>query len=142
MTDAVLVLLKLGTLREHAERVRRRRPESPGALREDVDLQDALAMSLLVAIQEAADIAFHIVADEGWGIPSSYADGFEILARHGVIAAALADDMARVVGVRNRIAHGYASMDVDRLWSEVPAGLTALDRYASAIARFVPPPTS
>ncbi|MBI2216967.1 MAG: hypothetical protein HYU51_06675 [Candidatus Rokubacteria bacterium] len=71
MTDTVLVLHKLTTMREHIARARRRRPATPDALRTDVDLQDALAMSLLVAIQEAADIAFHITADEGWGIPSS-----------------------------------------------------------------------
>ncbi len=45
-------------------------------------------MSLLVAIHEATDIAFQVTGDEGWGIPSSYAEGFEILSRHGVIAPA------------------------------------------------------
>lgn len=140
MTDPVLVLRKLASLSDHVERVRRRRPASPATLRADVDLQDALAMSLLVAIQEAVDIAFHIVADEGWGVPSSYAEGFEILVRRGVIDAQLSDDLARTIAVRHRIAHGYATLDVDRLWAEVPAGLNALDRYTVAIARFVPPP--
>jgi uncharacterized protein YutE (UPF0331/DUF86 family) len=141
VTDAILVLQKLTTLREHAERVRRRRPTAAAALRTDVDLQDALAMSLLVAVQEAIDIAFHIAADEGWGIPASYADGFATLARRGVIDATLADALARAVSVRNRIAHGYGTLDVDRIWSELPAGLEALDRYATAIARFLPPAT-
>lgn len=137
MTDPGLVLHKLGVLRDHVERARRRRPASAELLRTDVDRQDALAMSVLVAIQEAIDVAFHIVADERWGVPSSYADGFELLARHAVIDPGLADQLARVVGVRHRIAHGYASIDADRLWSELPTGLDALDRYAWAIARFV-----
>ena len=141
MTDPVLVLRKLATLREHLERVRRRRPVSVEALRTDVDLQDALAMSLLVAVQEAIDVAFHLLADEGWGTPDSYAEGFAMLARRGVIDVALSDALARVVSVRKRLAHGYATLDVDRLWAEVPAGLEALDRYASAIARFLPPAT-
>ena len=117
MTDPVLVLRKLATLREHLERVRRRRPASVEALRTDVDLQDALAMSLLVAVQEAIDVAFHLLADEGWGTPDSYAEGFAMLARRGVIDAALSDALARVVSVRNRLAHGYATLDVDRLWT-------------------------
>jgi len=95
-------------------------------------------MSLLVAIQEATDIAFHIASDEGWGIPSSYAEGFEILARHRVIDTALAEALARTVAVRNRIAHGYGTVDIDRIWTELPAGLEALDQYASAVARFLP----
>lgn len=140
MTDAVLVLRKLATLREHAERVRRRRSRTADALRSDIDLQDALAMSLFVAIQEAVDITFHIASDEAWGVPASYADGFEILARRGVIEDRLARDLARTVAVRNRIAHGYASLDIDRLWAEVPDGLDALERFCGAIARFLEPP--
>jgi uncharacterized protein YutE (UPF0331/DUF86 family) len=140
VTDAAIVLQKLTSLSEHLGRAKRRRPPTADALRADVDLQDALALSLLVAIQDAADIAFHIVADEGWGVPSSYAEGFEMLARHGVIDASLAADMGAAAGLRNRIAHGYASLDVQRLWQEMPAGLDALQRYAAAVARFVPAP--
>jgi uncharacterized protein YutE (UPF0331/DUF86 family) len=99
-------------------------------------------MSLLVAIQEAMDIAVHITSDEGWGIPSSYAEGFEILARHRVIDTALAEALARTVAVRNRIAPGNGTVDVDRIWTELPAGLEALDQYASTIARFLPPAAS
>ena len=96
-------------------------------------------MSLLVAVREAIDVAFHIAADEGWGVPSSYAEGFEILAGRGVIDPALADELARVVAVRHRLAHGYATVDVDRLWTQLPAGLDALERFTAAIARFLPP---
>ena len=142
MTDPVLVLRKLATLREHADRARRRRPSARQILEADVDMQDALAMSLFVVVQEATDIAFHIASDEGWGVPASYVDGFTLLARHGVIDATLADDLARAVSVRNRIAHGYASVDLGRLWADLPAGLDVLDRDAAAIARFIGPVTS
>ena len=138
MTETTLVLQKLTTLREHVGRVQRRRPATAEVLHRDVDLQDALAMSLLVAIQEAIDIAFHVAADEGWGVPSSYAESFEILARHGVIDPALAPELIAASGLRNRLAHGYASVDVERVWAEIPAGMAALERYATAIARFLP----
>ena len=138
MTDTTLVLQKLATLREHVGRVRRRRPEATEVLRRDVDLQDAIAMSLLVAIQEAIDIAFHIAADEGWGVPSSYAESFEILASHGFIDADLAPELITASGLRNRLAYGYAAVDVERVWAEIPTGMAALERYATAIARFLP----
>lgn len=140
MTDPAVVLQKLTTLRDHLGRVKRRRPSRADALRADVDLQDALALSLLVAIQEAVDIAFHIVADAGWGVPSSYGESFEMLSRHGVIDAGLAKDLAAASALRNRIAHGYASVEVERLWAEIPAGVAALEHYAAAIARLTQPP--
>jgi uncharacterized protein YutE (UPF0331/DUF86 family) len=140
VTDTAIVSQKLTSLTEHLGWARRRRSGTLDALRADIDLQDALALSLLVAIQDAVDAAFHILADEGWGVPSSYAESFEMLARHGVIDPTLASDMAAAAGLRNRIAHGYASLDVTRLWNEMPAGLDALERYAAAIARFVTRP--
>ncbi|MDB4987458.1 MAG: uncharacterized protein JWN04_2636 [Myxococcaceae bacterium] len=112
MTDAEVVIRKLAVLREHALRARRRRPASVDALAADLDLQDALCMSLLVAIQEAIDIAFHVSADEGSGVPSSNVEAFEIIARNGVLSIELAQSMGRAAALRNRIAHGHASVDL------------------------------
>ena len=139
MTDSELVIQKLAVLRDHLARSRRRRPVEVDRLRDDVDLQDSLSLSVLVAIQEAIDIAFHIVSDEGWGAPASYAESFDLLQRHGVIDAALARVLSGAVGLRNRVAHAYATLDIERLWAELPAGLDALERYAQAIATFLPP---
>lgn len=137
MTDEELVLRKLAVLEEHLDRASRRRPSSLDALKGDDLVQDALAMCVLVAIQEAIDIAFHIVADEGWGLPSSNAEAFERLAQNSVIDTDLATQMASATGLRNRIAHGYASVDVERLWHELPTGLASLEQFAQKVARFV-----
>ena len=90
-----------------------------------------------MAIQEAVDIAFHIAAGEGWGVPSTYAESFDLLASRGVLAADVARQLASAASLRNRIAHGYASIDLERLWRESPIGLDALERYAAAVAAFV-----
>lgn len=137
MTDGLLVLRKLTILREHAGRVRRRLPKEGSSFAADIDCQDATAMSLFVAIQEAVDIALHIASDEGWGVPGSYGDAFHLLEARGVLEGPLSTTLAGMAGLRNRIAHGYASVDPGRLWAEIPTGLTALDKFATAIAQFV-----
>lgn len=136
MTNVDLVTRKLGVLTEHIRRseVRLARPRAELA---DVDRQDALAMGLLVAIQEALDVAFHICADEGWGIPASNPSSFEMLAEHGVLDASVANEMGQVTRLRNRIGHGYASLDMNRLLEEAPAGLEALKRFAAAVSRWI-----
>ncbi|MBL0219890.1 MAG: DUF86 domain-containing protein [Myxococcales bacterium] len=140
MTDHLIILKKLAMLREHAGRVRRRRPPARETFETDVDIQDALALSFLVAVQEANDIAMHIAADEGWGVPGSYAEAFELLANNSVLTREHARQLGGIASVRNRIAHGYASIDPGRLWDELPAGLEALERYVDAIARLVGDP--
>jgi uncharacterized protein YutE (UPF0331/DUF86 family) len=139
VTDISLVLAKLTMLREQIARLERRRPDTLEAFSRDIDLQDALALSLMVALQEAADIALHLASDEGWGVPSSFAEAFDLLSRHGVIDAVLAKRMVHIASVRNRIAHGYASLDFERLWRETPGGVQSFREFAAAIATYFTP---
>ena len=134
MTDRDVVFRKLTSMREHVARMRRRRSDDRELFRADIDRQDAIGMSLLVAVQDALDIALHMASDEGWGVPASYAESFGLLASHKVIDGALALALANMATLRNRLAHGYGSVDMDRIWSELPSGLAALDAFASAIA--------
>ena len=140
MTDVGLVLHKLQRLREQVDLTRSRRPEMVETLSSDLLLRDALSLALLVAIQAAVDIAYHLAADEGWGVPGSHAAAFGLLADHGVVERELADALTGVARVRNRIAHGYASVDHARLWAELPAGLDALALFAVRVAAWLPPP--
>ena len=52
----------------------------------------------------------------------------------------LREQVTGVARVRNRIAHGYASVDHARLWAELPAGLDALALFAVRVAAWLPPP--
>lgn len=137
MTTAALVIAKLTTLRDHVSRMERRRSAAIEEFRVDVDRQDALALSLIVALQEAADIALHLASDQGWGVAGSYAESFELLARYGVIDRDLARRLAAISALRNRVAHGYGSVDFERLWRETPAGIAAFHEYAAAVATFL-----
>ena len=139
MTDPALVLAKLTTLEDHVQRVERRLAEAGDVqrFRLDLDRQDALALSLIVALQEAADIALHIASDAGWGVASSYSQSFEVLSSHGVIDTDLCARMIGIATLRNRIAHGYGSVDFERIWHEAPHGMTALRAFAAAIAAYL-----
>jgi uncharacterized protein with HEPN domain len=45
--------------------------------------------------------------------------------------------MAGIAALRNRIAHGYGTVDAERIWHEAPAGIDTLRTYATAIARYL-----
>ncbi len=63
-----------------------------------------------------------------------------MLAAHGVLAADRVNELSAATGMRNRIAHGYASVDHERLWRELPNGLRALDAFVAAVAAWLPAP--
>ena len=85
------------------------------------------------------DIAYHVVGDEGWGIPESHRGAFDLLASHEVLPARLAGELSAAAAMRNPNAHGYASVDHQRLWRELPDALGALDAFAAAVAAWLPP---
>jgi uncharacterized protein YutE (UPF0331/DUF86 family) len=102
-------------------------------LRADEAARDLAAFHLFLAIQEAIDLAAHWVADEGWTPPDDLGATFDVLASHGAIDRELADQMRAIVRVRNRIAHGYASVDHDRIHQEAPAGTASVRRFLAAV---------
>jgi len=81
MTNVALVARKLAILDEHLRRIRERRPDDLEAFRRDLLLQDAVAMSVLVVVQEGMDIALHIASDEGWELATTYREAF-VVRRH------------------------------------------------------------
>jgi uncharacterized protein YutE (UPF0331/DUF86 family) len=100
----------------------------------DIEGCDLASFYLLVAIQEAIDLAAHWVADAGWAPPGDAASMFDVLADHGAIERELAPRLRAAVGLRNRIAHGYSGVDHARLHTEFAAGVEPLRRFLVAVA--------
>jgi uncharacterized protein YutE (UPF0331/DUF86 family) len=73
--------------------------------------RDVAIFYLFLAIQECIDLAAHWVADAGWPLADDAGSTFDVLADHGSIGSDLAAALRRGVGLRNRIAHGYALLD-------------------------------
>jgi uncharacterized protein YutE (UPF0331/DUF86 family) len=101
-----------------------------------VDVDDITAINLVRAVQAAIDLAIHVIAVEGFGTPDSTAEAFSLLERRGLIDAALADRLRRMVGFRNIAIHEYQTLDpaiVQRIVERHLGDLRALgERITSA----------
>jgi uncharacterized protein YutE (UPF0331/DUF86 family) len=97
--------------------------------------RDLASFYLLLATQEAIDLAAHWVADAGWPAPPDASSTFDLLAQHGAIDRGLADGLRAAAGLRNRIAHGYAGVDHARLRDELAEGVATLRRFLPAVAQ-------
>lgn len=97
--------------------------------------RDLAVFYLFLALQESIDLAAHWVADAGWGAPDDAGSTFDVLADRGAIERALADRLREGVGLRNRIAHGYALLDYNRVRSEALVGIPAMRSFLAAVGR-------
>jgi len=96
--------------------------------------RDLASFYLQLAIQECIDLAAHWVADDGLTVPETAAGTFGVLADARLLTDDHAALLAASAGLRNRIAHGYAALDAQRIRAEAPRGLTALRRFLVAVS--------
>ena len=134
MVDRDLVAGKRSELADHLARVRARRKATADELRRDRDALDLVAFNLMLAVQTCADIASHFIADEGWAAAASLGAAFERLRDQGVISAPVCQGLARAVGLRNVVAHGYAGVRPEMIHAAATAGLADLEAFAREVA--------
>jgi uncharacterized protein YutE (UPF0331/DUF86 family) len=137
MVNEDLISAKLAELGDRLERVKLHCPATAQALAGDRDALDLVSFNLLLAVQSCADIASHIIADEGWPSAVTLADGFERLREHGVIEEGTARALSRAAGMRNVLAHGYGNVDVAMVHVAASSGTRDLNAFAREVARFL-----
>ena len=102
--------------------------------RSDPKGRDLALFYLFLAIQECIDLAAHWVADEGWGEPDDAGSSFDLIAARGAITHDVATALRAATGLRNRIAHGYAQLDYDRVHGEARVGIPSIRQFLAGIA--------
>lgn len=137
MVDATRIATKLADLADRIERVRLHAKPTSEDLAADRDALDLVAFNLMLSVQAAADIASHVIADEGWPVASTLAESFQRLGQRGVISAPTVAALARAVGLRNIVAHGYGGADPAHVHAAATTGLADLERFAKEVATWV-----
>ncbi len=132
MLDRDLVLAKVETLERCLARIAEVREQPPTRA---LDLQDITVLNLQRAVQAMIDLAAHVVAREGLGLPDSLGANFTSLEHAGVIDAELAERMRRMTGFRNVAVHEYRRLDPAVLEGIVRARLEDLRIFAATIVK-------
>jgi uncharacterized protein YutE (UPF0331/DUF86 family) len=130
VVDRDLVLAKVETLERSLARIDSAR-QRPGL--DALDRQDIIVLNLQRAVQAMLDLAAHVVAREGLGIPDELAASFELLKRAAILDDELADRMRRMTGFRNVAVHEYRKLEPSIVDSIVRDRLGDLRAFARVI---------
>jgi len=101
--------------------------------------QYAVLHALQLAIEASVEIATHICAADNLGIPSSYAEAFDLIERAGIVDSSVAQDLRGMARFRNRIVHFYGDVDLRLVYRLLQDRLADFDRYLIAIERYLSP---
>jgi uncharacterized protein YutE (UPF0331/DUF86 family) len=142
VVDRDLILAKIATVDRCLRRIAEVRGERRASLT-PVDVEDIVLLNLQRAVQAAIDLAAHVVASEGYGVPDSIAACFSILEGQNLLEPELASRLRRMGGFRNIAVHNYQALDLKIVEAIVTRHLDDLRAFCSRITgQFLPPSTT
>jgi uncharacterized protein YutE (UPF0331/DUF86 family) len=99
--------------------------------------QDAIAINLQRAAEQAIDLANHAIRKGKLGLPKDSRDSFDILAASSVISVDLAGKLKGMVGFRNILVHDYKELDLNVMKDVIENRLNDLIRFTNDVLAFL-----
>ncbi len=103
----------------------------------DQDTLDIACYRLLVAVEAALALCYHISARRLHRIPEEYAECFRLLSDAGIIPASLGEPFQQMARFRNPLVHMYWKIDYGQVYEIIRRNLPDLRAFASAIAQLL-----
>ncbi len=137
MVDKPRLSALLSRIREETDHLRPLAKKKDEELEASSDTLPAIKYRFIVAIEACVDAARHIIASEGFKLPASFAEAFEVLGEHELLDPELVKAMKQMAGFRNVLVHAYLTIDDEKVKHNLRHNLGDLDRFREAIARTI-----
>lgn len=137
VADPEIVRDREGRIRRYVADLGEMAAISEAAFLENRERQYAVLHALQLAIEASVDIATHICAADNLGIPSSYAEAFDLMEKAGIVDSVLAEKLRGMARFRNRIVHFYGEVDLRLVYGLLGEHLTDFERYLAAVERYL-----
>lgn len=99
----------------------------------------ALKYLLQTSIEAMIDIAYHITAKKFNYPPCDARDAFKMLSTKGFISSSDFDTYSAMIGLRNRLVHGYDDVSPEVLYDIITEQLDDFEKFISSIIPIIQP---
>ncbi|PLR77958.1 hypothetical protein CU633_08005 [Bacillus sp. V3-13] len=130
-----VILNKVSIIERCIKRVREEYKDNPDNLN-NFTKQDSIILNIQRSCEACIDIAMHIIATEGLGLPQSSRDAFDILHSQKIINDELSRQMKAMVGFRNIAVHDYRTIQLNILQKVIEVHLDDFTRFTKTILSF------
>lgn len=135
--DADVVRSRCGEIEESVARLEQLASMSREQFLADRDSQDIACYRLLVGIEAALALCYHVSARRLRKAPDDYAACFVTLADAGVVSQDLSERLQKMARFRNLLVHIYWKLDYNRVYDIMLADIGDLRSFASVMAALV-----
>jgi uncharacterized protein YutE (UPF0331/DUF86 family) len=132
--DADVVRARCEEIEQSVERLERIRAAGRASFLADADAKDIGCYRLLLAIEAALALCYHVSARRLRSVPEDYAGCFAGVEAAGIIPPALSARLQQMARFRNLLVHVYWSVDYGRVFDVIQRDLPDLREFGRAIA--------
>ncbi|MCO1603824.1 type VII toxin-antitoxin system HepT family RNase toxin [Desulfosporosinus nitroreducens] len=100
---------------------------------ENYTKQDSIILNIQRSCEAGIDLAMHLVASEGLGIPQSSREAFDLLQQAGIVDEHLAQNLKAMVGFRNIAVHNYQAVNLGIVQGIIEKNLADLLKFGQLI---------
>ena len=135
MVDKALIFRKIASLAEYRKQIGEYSALTIEQYRCDWKTQRIVERTLQMMIELCADIANHVISDDGLRTPETYADTFRVLAENSVITPEQLTVMEKMAKFRNIVVHQYETVDAEIVILVLRRHLIDFDHFSDSIIK-------
>lgn len=131
-----VVLNKIATIKRCLSRINEEYTDE-ASFKNSYTKQDSVILNIQRACEASIDLANHLIKKNNLGIPQSSRDSFELIAREQIITLHIANNLKKMVGLRNIAVQDYQSLNIDILIAVIQKHLTDFDDYCAQLVTYL-----
>lgn len=137
MVDKTLILKKLAELEQYMLQINEFSDITTVEYSSDWKTQRIVDRTLQMMIETCLDIAGHIISDEEYRVPESYADMFNVLQENAIIPETLREGLNNMAKFRNIVVHHYDKIDPNIVITILRKNLGDFNRFKTATISYL-----
>jgi uncharacterized protein YutE (UPF0331/DUF86 family) len=124
---------KISSIQKYLKILERYKEYSREEIEKDFDVRGAIERYLYLAIQSTIDLAEAVISFKNFRKPTTMAEIFIILSEEGIIDREFAENLIKMVGFRNIIAHDYEEINYDIVYDILHHRLEDIKKFIEII---------
>ncbi|MBU2545011.1 DUF86 domain-containing protein [Patescibacteria group bacterium] len=133
MTELKIIEDRISSVKKYLTTLGNFKKYSRKELEKDIFIKGSVERYLYLVIQETISLAEGVISLKDLRKPSDYGENFEILNENDIISLELSQELIKMVGFRNIIAHDYKKLDFDIVYKVLQNKLKDIEKFIKII---------
>jgi len=133
MTNLAVVENKISTVKKYLKILENYKRYSLKKIVKDISIRGAVERYLYLAVQATIDLAEAVISLKNFRKPATMGENFVILQEEKIIDHKLTEQLVKMVGFRNIIAHDYGEIDYDIVYDILHNRLRDIEKFIKKI---------